>query len=152
MIWQRCYLYPAVQESSDTIYSLLAGAKTIVLTTGLGGGTGTGASPVIAHIAKELGAFVLTIMSYPFGFEGRRRQQIADIGRSLLRKQVDTLKVIQNDRLFRFAPAHPPIEEMYSLAARCLAWQVLTHWCEHIFPYSQLSCISVIRAAAACST
>ncbi len=117
----------AVEESTDTVYATLTGANTVVITTGLGGGTGTGASPAIAHVAKELGAFVIGIVSYPFSFEGSQRQRLADTGLALLEKRVDLLKVVQNDRLFRFAVTNPPIEKIFSLAAKSLAWQVLAH-------------------------
>ena len=89
----------AARESSDRIYDSLKGADMIFITGGLGGGTGSGASPVIAQIAKKIGALTVVIATMPFSFEGIYRTKIAEASRRLLQQKVDALLVIQNDRL-----------------------------------------------------
>ena len=89
----------AAVESKKEIEDVLAGADMVFVTCGLGGGTGTGAAPIIAEIAQEQGALTVAIVTKPFKFEGRRRMENAEVGLAELRKHVDTIIVIPNDRL-----------------------------------------------------
>ena len=89
----------AALEDTERLVEALSGADMVFITTGLGGGTGTGAAPVIASLASELGALVVAVVTKPFKFEGRRRQQQADRGLQNLRACVDTLITIPNERL-----------------------------------------------------
>lgn len=87
-------------ESEDQLREVLKGADMVFVTTGLGGGTGTGAGPVVGRLAKELGALTVGIVTKPFDFEGLRRASVADAGIQEMRQSVDTLLVIPNQRLF----------------------------------------------------
>jgi cell division protein FtsZ len=89
----------AAEESQDELRSVLEGADMVFVTAGMGGGTGTGASPVIAQIAQELGALTVAVVTKPFAFEGARRGKSAEEGMQRLQHHVDTLIAIQNDRL-----------------------------------------------------
>ena len=89
----------AALESKDAIKDVLAGADMVFVTAGMGGGTGTGAAPVVAEIAQDLGALVVGIVTKPFSFEGRKRMEQALAGLQELKNHVDTLIVIPNDRL-----------------------------------------------------
>ena len=89
----------AAVESKKEIEDVLVGADMVFVTCGLGGGTGTGAAPIIAEIAQEQGALTVAIVTKPFKFEGRRRMENAEVGLAELRKHVDTIIVIPNDRL-----------------------------------------------------
>lgn len=89
----------AVQEGREEIKEALRGSDIIFIVCGLGGGTGTGAAPVIADIAKELNSLVIGAVTLPFSFEGAQRKRIASLGEEELRKRVDTLFVIPNDNL-----------------------------------------------------
>jgi len=89
----------AAEESREAITEALRGSDLVFITAGMGGGTGTGAAPVVAQIAKELGALTVAVVTKPFGFEGRRRMNNADQGIAQLRKNVDTLVIIPNDKL-----------------------------------------------------
>jgi cell division protein FtsZ len=91
----------AAEESRDVIAEALAGADLIFIASGMGGGTGTGASPIIAEIARQLGSLTIAIVTKPFSFEGRRRAQIAEQGIAKLREKVDTLITIPNDKLLQ---------------------------------------------------
>ncbi len=106
----------AAEESSDELYEVLRGADMIFIAGGMGGGTGTGASPVIAQIAKELGALTIGVVTRPFSFEGSRRQQSAESGIEALKSQVDTLIVIPNDRLLQIADKRASLQQAFSLA------------------------------------
>ena len=89
----------AAEESRQAIKEALQGVDLVFITAGMGGGTGTGAAPVVAQIAKELGALTVAVVTKPFSFEGRRRLNNAEQGIANLRKNVDTLVVIPNDKL-----------------------------------------------------
>lgn len=89
----------AAEESLDEIHEHLAGADMVFITAGMGGGTGTGAAPVIAGVAKNLGALTVAVVTKPFMFEGRHRERIADEGLEELKDKVDTLIVVPNQRL-----------------------------------------------------
>lgn len=106
----------AAEESADELYEVLRGADMIFIACGMGGGTGTGASPVVAQIAKELGALTIGVVTRPFSFEGTRRQQSAEQGIEALKSQVDTLIVIPNDRLLQIADKRASLQQAFSLA------------------------------------
>ena len=89
----------SAEETRDEIAAALKGAQMIFITAGMGGGTGTGAAPVVASIAKELGILTVGIVTKPFAFEGRRKMTLAEEGITNLREQVDSLIVIPNERL-----------------------------------------------------
>lgn len=89
----------AAEESRDEIAAILKGANMIFITAGMGGGTGTGAAPVVAEIARDLGILTVGIVSKPFAFEGRRRMEQAESGIAALRENVDSLVVIPNERI-----------------------------------------------------
>ena len=106
----------AAEESADELYEVLRGADMIFIACGMGGGTGTGASPVIAQIAKELGSLTIGVVTRPFTFEGAKRQQSAEGGIDALKSQVDTLIVIPNDRLLQIADKRASLQQAFSLA------------------------------------
>lgn len=89
----------SAEEDRDKIQSILSGADMVFLTAGMGGGTGTGAAPVVAEIAKELGILTVAVVTKPFGFEGRKRDLVAEEGIKCLSKYVDSLITIPNDKL-----------------------------------------------------
>ena len=91
----------AAEESRDEIKEALKGADMVFVTAGEGGGTGTGGAPIVAEIARELGALTVGVVTRPFSFEGRRRAEQAEQGIHELAEQVDTLIVIENDRLLQ---------------------------------------------------
>jgi cell division protein FtsZ len=106
----------AAEESADELYEVIRGADMVFITCGMGGGTGTGASPAVAQIAKELGALTIGVVTRPFSFEGSRRQQSAEAGIEALKSQVDTLIVIPNDRLLQIADKRASLQQAFSLA------------------------------------
>ena len=106
----------AAEISRDDLGAALAGADMVFLTAGLGGGTGTGASPVIADIARHERALTVGVVTLPFGFEGYRRRQTAVVGLEELRKHVDALIVIPNDRLLDMADRQMSIVESFRMA------------------------------------
>ncbi|MFQ3566768.1 MAG: cell division protein FtsZ [Aggregatilineales bacterium] len=106
----------AAEESADELYEVLRGADMVFIASGMGGGTGTGASPVVAQIAKELGALTIGVVTRPFTFEGARRHQAAEAGIEALKSQVDTLIVIPNDRLLQIADKRSSLQQAFSLA------------------------------------
>ena len=89
----------AIEENKDDVLEAVTGADLVFVTAGLGGGTGTGAAPIIAQLARELGALTIGIVTKPFDFEGRKRMQAAESGLAELRKNVDTVIVVPNQRL-----------------------------------------------------
>jgi len=106
----------AAEESADDLYEVLRGADMVFIACGMGGGTGTGASPIIAQIAKELGALTIGVVTRPFSFEGSRRSQHAAAGIENLKSQVDTLIVIPNDRLLQMADKRATLQQAFTLA------------------------------------
>ncbi|HEY0554734.1 MAG TPA: cell division protein FtsZ [Thermoanaerobaculia bacterium] len=106
----------AALEDTDRILEVLEGADMVFLTAGLGGGTGTGAVPVIASLAAEIGALTVAVVTKPFGFEGRRRLQYAERGVEELRSAVDTLITIPNERLLNFVERGTPLFEAFRIA------------------------------------
>jgi cell division protein FtsZ len=103
-------------EDTDQILECLEGADMVFLTAGLGGGTGTGAVPIIASLAAEIGALTVAVVTKPFGFEGRRRMQHAERGVEELRSAVDTLITIPNERLLNFVERGTPLFEAFRIA------------------------------------
>ncbi len=106
----------AAEESRSEIAHALEGADLVFITAGMGGGTGTGAAPVIAEIAKEAGALTVGIVTRPFTFEGRRRLQQADDGIEELQTRVDTLIIIPNNKLLAVTAEQTPIQEAFRVA------------------------------------
>jgi cell division protein FtsZ len=106
----------AALEDTDQILEILEGADMVFLTAGLGGGTGTGAVPIIASLAAEIGALSVAVVTKPFGFEGRRRLQYAERGVEELRNAVDTLITIPNERLLNFVERGTPLSEAFRIA------------------------------------
>jgi cell division protein FtsZ len=106
----------AAEESRQEIMMALDGADMIFITAGMGGGTGTGAGPVVASISKELGALTVAVVTRPFTVEGRRRAEIANAGIEQLKSAVDTLIVIPNDRLLQLTDQNLTIEQAFSIA------------------------------------
>lgn len=96
----------AAEESLDQIQELLEGANMVFITAGMGGGTGTGAAPIIAGVAKNMGALTVAVVTKPFDFEGNKRKEIADEGIAALRDKVDTLIVVPNQRLLEIVDAN----------------------------------------------
>ena len=94
----------AAEESKQEIMDILEGTDLVFITAGMGGGTGTGAAPVVAQIAKEMGILTVAVVTKPFGFEGSRRMSQAEKGIDNLKKYVDTLVVIPNDKLLQVMP------------------------------------------------
>ncbi len=103
-------------ESRDELKEALKGADMVFVTAGKGGGTGTGAAPVIAEIARELGALTVGVVTRPFGFEGRKRADQADGGIKQLREKVDTLIIIPNDRLLQVVEKRTSIVDAFRIA------------------------------------
>lgn len=91
----------SIEENKDEVYEVLKGADMVFVTYGAGGGTGTGAGPMVAAIAKELGALTVGVVTKPFSFEGLRRKKVAELGIEELKDKVDTLITIPNDRLLQ---------------------------------------------------
>jgi cell division protein FtsZ len=106
----------AAEESADELYEVLRGADMVFIASGMGGGTGTGASPIVAQIAKELGSLTIGVVTRPFTFEGAKRHQSAEAGIEALKSQVDTLIVIPNDRLLQIADKRSSLQQAFSLA------------------------------------
>ncbi|ATY84732.1 cell division protein FtsZ [Kyrpidia spormannii] len=110
----------AADESREQIMNALRGADMVFVTAGMGGGTGTGAAPVIAEIAKELGSLTVGVVTKPFSFEGRRRMNQAEQGIQHLKEKVDTLIVIPNDRLLEIVDRNTPMLEAFREADNVL--------------------------------
>lgn len=106
----------AAEESMDDIHKAIEGADMVFITAGMGGGTGTGAAPVVAQIAKEAGALTVAIVTKPFSFEGRVRMNKAEEGIEELRKNVDTLITIPNDKILQIIEKRTSITEALSKA------------------------------------
>jgi cell division protein FtsZ len=106
----------AAEESRDDIIKYLKGADMVFVTAGMGGGTGTGAAPLVAEVAKEMGSLTVGVVTKPFTFEGRKRMAQADVGIQNLRAKVDTLITIPNDRLLQVIEKHTSIVEAFRIA------------------------------------
>ncbi|MBP2237073.1 cell division protein FtsZ [Sinorhizobium kostiense] len=118
----------AAQESIDEIMDHLGGTHMCFVTAGMGGGTGTGAAPVIAEAARRAGILTVGVVTKPFSFEGKRRMQTAEMGIERLRERADTVIVIPNQNLFRIADAKTTFADAFMIADRVL--------------YSGVSCIT----------
>ncbi len=105
----------AAEESREDIVNLIEGSDMVFITAGMGGGTGTGAAPVLARIAKELGVLTVGVVTKPFSNEGRRRMENAQIGIENLKNSVDTLVVIPNDKLLEITSRDTPILEAFGM-------------------------------------
>ncbi|WP_156290423.1 cell division protein FtsZ [Oceanobacillus salinisoli] len=110
----------AAEESKEQIEEVLQGADMVFVTAGMGGGTGTGAAPVIAQVAKDLGALTVGVVTRPFTFEGRKRSTQAISGIDALKESVDTLIVIPNDRLLEIVDKNTPMLEAFREADNVL--------------------------------
>jgi len=106
----------AAEESSEELYEVLKGSDMVFVTAGLGGGTGTGAAPIVAQIAKESGALTIGVVTRPFTFEGSRRMMSAENGIAKLKEQADTLIVIPNDRLLQIVDKRSSLQEAFHVA------------------------------------
>jgi cell division protein FtsZ len=106
----------AAEEDRAQLADTLAGADMVFITAGMGGGTGTGAAPVVADIAKELGSLVIAVVSKPFDFEGKKRKQQAEAGIQALRSSVDTLITIPNQRLLRVVDRGTSLRDAFRVA------------------------------------
>lgn len=106
----------AAEESKASITEMLKDSDLVFITAGMGGGTGTGAAPVVAQIAKDMGILTIAVVTKPFNFEGRKRMENAERGLEGLKKYVDTLVVIPNDKLLKLVPKGTPIVEAFRYA------------------------------------
>jgi cell division protein FtsZ len=110
----------AAEEVIDEIRDHLSGAHMVFVTAGMGGGTGTGAAPVVARVARELGILTVGVVTKPFHFEGVRRMKMADLGLAELQKSVDTLIIIPNQNLFRVANEKTTFADAFAMADQVL--------------------------------
>jgi len=106
----------SAEESAEELYEVLKGSDMVFVTSGMGGGTGTGAAPIVAQIAKEVGALTIGVVTRPFTFEGSRRAQSAEAGISKLKEHADTLIVIPNDRLLQMVDKRASLQDAFGLA------------------------------------
>jgi len=106
----------AAEESADELYKVMQGADMVFVTAGMGGGTGTGAAPVVAQIAKESGALTIGVVTRPFTFEGGRRLSSAELGIGKFKEHADTLIAIPNDRLLQIADKRASLQDAFRLA------------------------------------
>lgn len=106
----------AAEESRSEIMKYVSGSDLVFVTAGMGGGTGSGAAPIVAEMAKESGALTVGVVTKPFGFEGRRRMQQALSSVERLRSTVDTLIIVSNDRLLQIIPENTPLQKAFSVA------------------------------------
>ncbi len=106
----------AAEESAEDLYEVLKGSDMVFVTAGMGGGTGTGAAPVVAQIAKEIGALTIGVVTRPFSFEGSHRAQSAEQGALSLKEHADTLIVIPNDRLLQIVTKNIGLNDAFRLA------------------------------------
>jgi cell division protein FtsZ len=106
----------SAEETADELYSVLKGSDMVFVTAGLGGGTGTGAAPIVAQIAKECGALTIGVVTRPFTFEGAKRMQSAEAGMDTLKDHADTLIVIPNDRLLQIVDKKSSLQDAFRMA------------------------------------
>ena len=110
----------AADDHREEIEEVLKGADMVFIATGEGGGTGTGASPVVAEVARSLGALTIGVATRPFGFEGKKRGLQAEAGIAELKDRVDTLIIIPNDRLIQISDEDTPLQDAFRLADEVL--------------------------------
>lgn len=106
----------AAEESAEELYEVLKGSDMVFVTAGLGGGTGTGAAPVVAQIAKEIGALTIGVVTRPFTFEGTHRAKSAEEGAVNLKEHADTLIIIPNDRLLQIVDKRSGLQDAFKVA------------------------------------
>ena len=106
----------AAEESSDELYNVLKGADMVFVTAGMGGGTGTGAAPIVSQVAKECGALTIGVVTRPFTFEGGRRSQAAEAGVTKMKEHAHTLISIPNDRLLQLADKKSSLQDAFRMA------------------------------------
>ena len=106
----------AAEESRNDIMNMIKGSDLVFVTAGMGGGTGSGAAPIVAEIAREAGALTVGVVTKPFGFEGKRRMSQAVQAIEKLRAVVDTLIIVSNDRLLQIIPEGTPLQRAFSVA------------------------------------
>ena len=106
----------AAMESREDIINALRGSDMVFITAGMGGGTGTGAAPVVAQCAREIGALTVGVVTRPFTFEGPKRKKNADIGIENLKRNVDTIITIPNDRLLQVVDKKTPMTQAFTIA------------------------------------
>jgi cell division protein FtsZ len=106
----------AAEESREDLSMIIDGADLVFITAGMGGGTGTGAAPIIAELAREAGALTIAVVTKPFSFEGRRRMQAAERGIAELEQKVDTLITIPNERILQIIEKRTPLNEAFTFA------------------------------------
>jgi cell division protein FtsZ len=114
----------ATMEEGERLKQVLGGADMVFIAAGMGGGTGTGGSPVVAELSRELGALTVAVVSKPFEFEGKRKRSISDNGIEELRKVVDTIITIPNDRLFSLSSKNSRIKDIFCMANEVLGFAV----------------------------
>ncbi len=110
----------AAEESADDLYNVLKGSDMVFVTAGMGGGTGTGAAPVVTQVAKECGALTIAVVTRPFTFEGGKRLQSSENGIGKLKEHADTLIVIPNDRLLQLADKRASLQDAFRVADEVL--------------------------------
>jgi cell division protein FtsZ len=106
----------AAEESADELYEIIKGSDMVFITGGMGGGTGTGAAPIVAQIAKEVGTLAIGVVTKPFTFEGNRRAHTAEEGIAKLKEYVNTLIVIPNDRLLQLTEKRASLQDSFRVA------------------------------------
>ena len=124
----------AAKKDADRLKNMIEGSDLIFITAGMGGGTGTGAAPVVAEIAKKLGVLTVGVVTVPFGFEGNRKQRIANEGIAKMQANMDALVIVQNDNLLKlpenkalsFVDAFKAVDFILLQAIRCIAELILT--------------------------
>ncbi|MGO9412123.1 MAG: cell division protein FtsZ [Spirochaetia bacterium] len=110
----------AALEDEERLQTLLKGSDMVFITAGMGGGTGTGAAPIVAKVARQIGALTVAVVTKPFDFEGKRKMQLAEEGIGKLRQEVDTLITIPNQHLLKIAEKRTPIREAFFMADEVL--------------------------------
>ena len=114
----------AAEEEGERIKQVIQGADMVFIAAGMGGGTGTGASPVVADLSRELGSLTVAVVSKPFEFEGKMKRRLAEAGIEELRKVVDTIITIPNDRLFSLSSKNSRIKDVFAMANEVLGFAV----------------------------
>ena len=114
----------ATMEEGERLKQVLQGADMVFIAAGMGGGTGTGGAPVVAELSRELGALTVAVVSKPFEFEGKMKRRLADNGIEELRRVVDTIITIPNDRLFSLSSKNSRIKDVFGMANEVLGFAV----------------------------
>ena len=114
----------AAQEDAERIQQVLQGADMVFIAAGMGGGTGTGGAPVVAELSREMGSLTVAVVSKPFEFEGKMKKRLAENGIEELRKVVDTIITIPNDRLFSLSSKNSRIKDVFGMANEVLGFAV----------------------------